>query len=152
MKIRTKILSLGILPLIFAIIAVNTTVYWLNASRIETQQAELRAKLMTDKKSELSMYLQIAQTSIADLYALPDSPENREQVKKVLRQLRYGTDGYFFVYDYQGVNLVLGPKPEIEGKNLFNAKDAGGKFLSRTSSIPHAMAMVILSICGISLL
>ena len=47
MKIRTKILSLGILPLIFAIIAVNTTVYWLNASRIETQQAELRAKLMT---------------------------------------------------------------------------------------------------------
>ena len=128
MKIRTKILSLGILPLIFAIIAVNTTVYWLNASRIETQQAELRAKLMTDKKSELSMYLQIAQTSIADLYALPDSPENREQVKKVLRQLRYGTDGYFFVYDYQGVNLVLGPKPEIEGKNLFNAKDADGKF------------------------
>ena len=60
MKIRTKILSLGILPLIFAIIAVNTTVYWLNASRIETQQAELRAKLMTDKKSELSMYLQIS--------------------------------------------------------------------------------------------
>ena len=98
------------------------------------------------------MYLQIAQTSIADLYALPDSPENREQVKKVLRQLRYGTDGYFFVYDYQVVNLVLGPKPEIEGKNLFNAKDAGGKFLSRTSSSPHAMAMVILSICGISLL
>lgn len=45
-----------------------------------------------------------------------------------MRQLRYGTDGYFFVYDYQGVNLVLGPKPEIEGKNLFNAKDAGGKF------------------------
>ena len=26
------------------------------------------------------------------------------------------------------MNQVLGPKPEIEGKNLFNAKDAGGKF------------------------
>ncbi|MDD2842075.1 MAG: methyl-accepting chemotaxis protein [Tolumonas sp.] len=128
MKIRTKILLLAILPLVFVIFAINATVYLLNESQIATQQNELRTKLMEDKKSELSTYLQIAQTSIADLYAQPDNPEIREQVKKILRQLRYGKDGYFFVYNYDGVNQVLGPKPEIEGKNLFNAKDAGGKF------------------------
>ncbi|MDD2342266.1 MAG: methyl-accepting chemotaxis protein [Tolumonas sp.] len=128
MKIRTKILLLAILPLVFVIFAINATVYLLNQSQIATQQNELRTKLMEDKKSELSTYLQIAQTSIADLYAQPDNPEIREQVKKILRQLRYGKDGYFFVYNYDGVNQVLGPKPEIEGKNLFNAKDAGGKF------------------------
>jgi methyl-accepting chemotaxis protein len=128
MKIRTKILLLAILPLVLAIFAINTTVYLLNESLITAQQNELRTKLMADKKSELSTYLQIAQTAIADLYAQPDSTENREQVKKILRQLRYGKDGYFFVYDYNGVNQVLGPKPEIEGKNLFNAKDASGKF------------------------
>ena len=128
MKIRTKILLLAILPLVFVIFAINATVYLLNESQIATQQNELRAKLMEDKKSELSTYLQIAQTAIADVYAQPDNAENREQVKKILRQLRYGKDGYFFVYNYDGVNQVLGPKPEIEGKNLFNAKDAGGKF------------------------
>ncbi len=128
MKIRTKILLLAILPLVFVIFAINATVYLLNESQIAMQQNELRTKLMEDKKSELSTYLQIAQTSIADLYAQPDNPEIREQVKKILRQLRYGKDGYFFVYNYDGVNQVLGPKPEIEGKNLFNAKDAGGKF------------------------
>jgi methyl-accepting chemotaxis protein len=128
MKIRTKILLLAILPLMFAIFAINASVYLLNKSRIESQQIELRSKLIADKKSELSTYLKIAQTSIADLYALPDSPENREQVKKVLRQLRYGKDGYFFVYTFDGVNQVLGPKPEIEGKNLFEAKDAAGHF------------------------
>lgn len=128
MKIRTKILLLAILPLVFVIFAINATVYLINESQIATQQSELRTKLMEDKKSELSTYLQIAQTAIADVYAQPDSVENREQVKKILRQLRYGKDGYFFVYNYDGVNQVLGPKPEIEGKNLFNAKDAGGKF------------------------
>lgn len=128
MKIRSKILLLGILPLVLAIIAVNTSVYFLNTSRIESQQVALRAELMKNKKAELNTYIQIAQTSIADLYALPDSPENREQVKKILRQLRYNKDGYFFVYDYNGVNQVLGPKPEIEGKNMFNAKDAAGKY------------------------
>lgn len=128
MKIRAKILLLAILPLVLAIFAINATVYLINESQIATQQSELRAELMADKKSELSTYLQIAQTAIADVYAQPDSAENREQVKKILRQLRYGKDGYFFVYDYDGVNQVLGPKPEIEGKNLFNAKDAGGKF------------------------
>ncbi len=128
MKIRTKILLLALLPLVLAILAINATVYLVNQSQIATQQSELRAKLMADKKSELSTYLQIAQTAIADVYAQPDSAANREQVKKILRQLRYGKDGYFFVYNYDGVNQVLGPKPEIEGKNLFNAKDAGGKF------------------------
>lgn len=127
MKIRTKILSLGIVPLVFVILAVNMTVFWLNESRIETQQVALRAKLMSEKKTELSTYLQIAQTSIADLYALPDSAETREQVKKILRQLRYGADGYFFVYDYNGVNQVLGPKPELEGKDLSGLQDAAGK-------------------------
>ena len=128
MKIRTKILLLAILPLVLAIFAINAIVYLINQSQIATQQSELRAELMADKKSELSTYLQIAQTAIADVYAQPDSAENREQVKKILRQLRYGKDGYFFVYNYDGVNQVLGPKPETEGKNLFNAKDAGGKF------------------------
>ncbi len=128
MKIRTKILLLAILPLVLAIFAINAIVYLINQSQIATQQSELRDELMADKKSELSTYLQIAQTAIADVYAQPDSAENREQVKKILRQLRYGKDGYFFVYNYDGVNQVLGPKPETEGKNLFNAKDAGGKF------------------------
>nr|WP_321272847.1 cache domain-containing protein [uncultured Tolumonas sp.] len=91
----------------FVIFAINATVYLLNESQIATQQNELRTKLMEDKKSELSTYLQIAQTSIADLYAQPDNPEIREQVKKILCQLRYGKDGYFFVYNYDGVKLTI---------------------------------------------
>ncbi len=98
MKIRTKILLLALLPLVLAILAINATVYLVNQSQIATQQSELRAKLMADKKSELSTYLQIAQTAIADLYAQPDSAANREQVKKILRQLRYGKRWLFSLF------------------------------------------------------
>jgi two-component system NarL family sensor kinase len=47
----------------------------------------------------------------------------------MLRNLAYGSDGYIFVYDYDGTNLVLPTKPQIEGKNLWDIKDKNGVFL-----------------------
>jgi signal transduction histidine kinase len=36
-------------------------------------------------------------------------------------------DGYIFVYDMNGVNLVLPPFPNLEGRNLLDLKDTQGK-------------------------
>jgi len=49
----------------------------------------------------------------------------------ILRALRYESDGYFFVYDDQGINQVLGPKPELEGKDLSGLQDETGKYFIR---------------------
>ncbi|TAN49245.1 MAG: methyl-accepting chemotaxis protein [Rhodospirillales bacterium] len=46
--------------------------------------------------------------------------------KEAIRGLRYGDNEYFFVYDPQGNNLVHGSKPEREGKNFIDTKDAKG--------------------------
>jgi len=128
MKIKHKIVMLSTLPLVLAVILINCTLYVLNSDKITAEQNKLRNELITTRKNELNMYVQLAKTSIADLYALPDSPDVRDKIKKTIRQMRYGKDGYFFIYDYQGVNQVLGPKPELEGKNLYNMKDAAGKY------------------------
>jgi signal transduction histidine kinase len=37
----------------------------------------------------------------------------------VLRRIRFGENDYFFGYDYKGVNVFHGPKPEMEGKNFY---------------------------------
>ena len=46
--------------------------------------------------------------------------------KDVIRGMRYGDDGYFFVYDVAGTNVVHGLLPDREGKNFLGTRDANG--------------------------
>lgn len=54
--------------------------------------------------------------------------EAQQRAKSALRAVRFGENDYFFVYDSDGVNLVLGPRPDLEGKSLVHLKDADGVF------------------------
>ena len=49
----------------------------------------------------------------------------RQQVKEILRPLRYGSDGYFFVYDYQGNTVLLPTRPEMEGRTAGRTRIPG---------------------------
>ena len=46
----------------------------------------------------------------------------------LLRELRYGTDGYFWADTTKGVNVVLYGRKDVEGRNRLNDKDPKGKF------------------------
>ena len=51
--------------------------------------------------------------------------------KKALEQvsqLRFGKDGYFYIYDYTGVNIMHPIKPELVGKNLIDLKTKLGVY------------------------
>ncbi|MFX8243001.1 cache domain-containing protein, partial [Acinetobacter baumannii] len=52
--------------------------------------------------------------------------EAQELARNAVRAMRYGNGEYFFVYDYSGVSLVHGLRPQVEGKNLLNLKDPDG--------------------------
>jgi methyl-accepting chemotaxis protein len=41
--------------------------------------------------------------------------------------LRYGDGEYYYVHDYDGVNVVHGAKPEREGQNFYNFVDQSGR-------------------------
>ncbi|WP_022850735.1 methyl-accepting chemotaxis protein [Limisalsivibrio acetivorans] len=92
-----------------------------------------RVQMMQAKRTELKNYIDVAMSSVADIYkdASPDDEAAKEQVKDILRDLRFGTDGYYFVYDFDGNCEVLGPKPELEGQSLWDLKDANGDYLVR---------------------
>ena len=55
-----------------------------------------------------------------------------EQAKKLgadlLRDLRYGTEGYFWADTTEGVNVVLYGRKDVEGKNRLEDKDQQGTF------------------------
>ncbi len=45
-----------------------------------------------------------------------------------ISQLRFGKDGYFYIYDYNGVNLMHPIKPDLVGKNLIDLKSKKGVY------------------------
>lgn len=51
-------------------------------------------------------------------------------IKTTLRTIRFNDGrGYLFIYELKGKNILNGDFPELEGKNLWNYKDAKGVFL-----------------------
>ncbi|NQT27400.1 cache domain-containing protein [candidate division KSB1 bacterium] len=46
----------------------------------------------------------------------------------LLRELKYGADGYFWADTKEGVNVVLYGRKDVEGRNRFEDKDQNGIF------------------------
>jgi methyl-accepting chemotaxis protein len=52
--------------------------------------------------------------------------EAQTRAKAAMRAIRFGNNDYFFVYDYEGINLAHGVNPKLEGQNLMDQRDANG--------------------------
>ena len=57
-----------------------------------------------------------------------NSSVTKSLILKRISKIRYGKNknGYFFIYDYNSVNLMHPIKPYLVGKNLSNLKDING--------------------------
>jgi methyl-accepting chemotaxis protein len=55
----------------------------------------------------------------------------QQQAMAAVRSMRYGKDGYLSISSFDGVLLMHPFKPENEGKNMSDFKDANGSYLYR---------------------
>ena len=125
-SLQAKIVVLATVPvlLVAATLAIQS---YFEINRLGQEELEqVETLMMQDRRERLKSYIDHALTAIVHL---EKNDENQERVKTILRNLRYGESGYYFVYDNDGTNLVLGPKPQLEGKNLIGIKDKKGAFL-----------------------
>ncbi|MCJ7977051.1 methyl-accepting chemotaxis protein [Aeromonas veronii] len=129
MTLKQKILLLGAVPVLLMALVVNLSNYMVSKRDLESDLVVARENAIKERKALLSSYIMMAKTAVDAVYSLPDSPENRQKVKELLRPLRYSSDGYFFVYDFEGNTILLPVRTELEGKNRWNDKDAKGKLL-----------------------
>ncbi len=132
MKLKAKILSLAVAPLLLAVALIGALLV-IETRRLEEQQAQLLEQtLLATKRDELRSYVELALTSIANLYAAGREDEAaKEQAKAVLSSMQFGNDGYFFVYTTDGLNLVHPRQPELIGQNLRNMRDKDGVWVIR---------------------
>ena len=91
----------------------------------------MRTNLIEQRKAKVKEMVDAASSVIA-LYGEQEKAgklkraEAQELARNAVRAMRYGNGEYFFVYDYSGVSLVHGLRPQVEGKNLLNLKDPDG--------------------------
>ncbi|NUU98972.1 hypothetical protein XO12_02185 [Marinitoga sp. 1154] len=59
-----------------------------------------------------------------------DEDSAKDKIKEELRKIRFDNgQGYYFIYDENGINVMHAVKPSLEGKNLYNLKDKTGIYL-----------------------
>ena len=130
MPFKLKILMIAILPIILAS-ALTSWVIHIGANRlIEIETTLIEERILMFRQQELENYAALALTAIDHEYQ-KDGPSDgaKAAVLKILHNLTYGSDGYFFAYDRSGTNLVNAPTPDLIGANLWYIKDSDGKFI-----------------------
>lgn len=128
---KTKIALLTLIPLIIAIIVITFSTVKQTNELAEIQAKSFAQELITLKEKELKNYIALAYTAIINVYENPSFEKTyaQKEVYYTLKNMEFGKDGYFFIYDYSGVNIAHPRKPELEGKNLLKLKDENGKYM-----------------------
>lgn len=127
MRLRQKVIVLAVAPLIVALCAIALYVRQGAVTLSQQQRATIERAYLASKEAELRHYVQLATHSIAHLTGSGRSdPATLEEAKHILSTLSYGGDGYFFLYDMQGHNLMHPRQPELVGTDMWNWVDAAG--------------------------
>lgn len=123
-----KITLLAALPLVLSMALLSLLVTSEASQMSERELAGLEEKLIATKKEELKNYISIARTAFSPIYgnALPDDEAAKTRVAQILAAMTYGTDGFFFVYDYEGKNIVSPRQTWLIERNWAGLTDAEG--------------------------
>ncbi|MFD0978449.1 cache domain-containing protein [Tropicimonas aquimaris] len=123
-----KLSLLATVPLVLAVAAISVLVAVQARSLADREIAELERQMIAAKRDELENYISLARTAILEDYgrALPDDVDAKRRVMQTLAAMIYGQDGYFFVYDYDGTNLVAPRQTNLINRNWIDLVDAEG--------------------------
>ena len=133
LSLKGKVLSLAVLPvLLFALVISLTTVVMLK-QQAQNEVDETRQRLLGEAKTTLQSYVEVALSTVKPLYdaAAPGDTAARAQVVKLLSNITYGKDGYFFGYDSETVRLFKGNSPDGVGKSFKDNRDPNGVYVNR---------------------
>lgn len=129
MKVKVKLILLAVLVFCITVFTSGYSIYSINANNkdiLESMETELRVDYDSMIKSQVENVVSLTQ-SVYDKYKTGEYTyeEAEKNAADLIRNLRYGEDGYFWVDTYEGDNVVLlGNK--TEGTNRMDTVDSNG--------------------------
>lgn len=125
-----KITLLILLPMLAAIIAIVVINFFQERELSEHQVALIESSMLDSKRAELKNYVELALTEIDSVYRSGRNDDAaKDEAKAILRRMNFGDDGYFFAYDFKGVNLVHPRLRQLEGQDLWDMRDPKGRLV-----------------------
>jgi len=123
-----KLALVAAIPLVLVVAAIAVLVTLQSRASAEREIATLETQMIEAKKDELRNYVTQARNGFYFIYgnAPPDDEEAKTQVMQILAAMIYGEEGFFFVYDYDGNNLVSPRQTELIGQNWSGRTDSQG--------------------------
>jgi two-component system NarL family sensor kinase len=123
-----KLVLIATLPLVIAVSLISTIVINQSRQLAEREIAALETQLIEAKKAELRNYVTQARNGFYYIYgsASPDDELAKEKVAQILAAMIYGKEGFFFVYDYDGNNIVSPRQTDMINKNWAGLTDSEG--------------------------
>ncbi|MCH1929719.1 methyl-accepting chemotaxis protein [Shewanella sp. A25] len=122
LSLRNKLLLLSLFPLLLALIILMSISYYVEKGALAEEIVTFRTKLVDERKQQIKEATQIAAGIVEYQLSLKDKGD----VNQALRNIRFGSAGYFFIYDSQGKNLFHALLPELEGQNKIDMTDPRG--------------------------
>ncbi|WER45977.1 cache domain-containing protein [Cupriavidus sp. WKF15] len=127
MKLRQKILLLAVAPLAVAMLGIALAVRFQATQLAQHERTLVESAYLQSKETELRHYVELAQSAIAPMVRSGRTDAaTRQAAMDALARLDYGPDGYFFLYDLQGRNLMHPRQPELVGQDLWTLRDPQG--------------------------
>lgn len=127
-NLRHQIVALAVLPLVIAILTITAFITWQATSLAQSSIGTFERNMLNAKETELLNLTNLARSAIEEVYAKADANDEaaKDRVRSILTSLDYGTDGYFFVYDYDGNNVVHPRQTFRPGRNWLELTDPDG--------------------------
>ncbi len=122
LSLRNKLLLLSLFPLILALSILMSISYVVEKEALQREVATFRTKLIDERKQQIKEATEIAAGIVKYQLALKELGN----VNQALRDIRFGSAGYFFIYDTQGKNLFHAVMPNLEGQNKIDMTDPRG--------------------------
>lgn len=124
-----KLTLLAAVPLVLAVAAIAVLVALQARALADREITTLETQLIEAKKAELRNYVTQARNGFYFIYgnAAPNDEAAKAQVAQILSAMIYGDEGQFFVYDYDGNQLVSPRQTDRINQNWTGQTDSTGK-------------------------
>ena len=127
-SIRNRLLMLALIPVLLLAVALFLTFSTQTSDLVDSQMVTVEDRVTGIKRDELKHYMDMAYTSIQHIY---ENGGSFEEALPILKNLKYGKDGYVFGYTERGDRVLLGQSDKGLGDNFWDLQDKKGNYLVR---------------------
>ena len=88
---------------------------------------KIKVEVQDDLKNQTNFLFSILESEYKKFNGVLSEKSLKLRLKEIVESSRYGESGYFWINDTDAVIVMHPIKPELNGKNLYDYKDKGGK-------------------------